>query len=153
MKTETRYEEPRSLSLGRNIPASAESPSVVSVRPNGRPTLGEARKRARGQLMTDSGFFGRDRAMAESLCMIMAEVYMMDPCGVILIAGERMEGYVVQEVFSEIGPEHAELVIENFKKETRLVKQKKLYLRTALYNAVFEYEAHFENLVRADGVV
>lgn len=87
----------------------------------------------------------RYRAQARELCYIIAEVYLMNPDAPIRISGELLDGYVVQQVFGEIGAEHIMLVIENFNRSTYLIKNKKAYLRTSLYNSVFELEASIEN--------
>lgn len=82
--------------------------------------------------------------------MIIAEVYLMSPDTPLYISGEKLDGYIVQEVFREITASHAELVIRSFNSAAYLVRNKKLYLRTALYNSVFELEAHYANLVSHD---
>ncbi len=66
------------------------------------------------------------------------------------IAGDTLDGYIVKQVFKEIREEHVQLVIENYRKITYIVNYKKSYIRTALYNAVFESEAHYTNLVNHD---
>lgn len=66
------------------------------------------------------------------------------------IAGDTLDGYIVKQVFEEIREEHVQLVIENYQRITYIVNYKKSYIRTALYNAVFEIEAHYTNLVNHD---
>ncbi|MBO5969369.1 MAG: hypothetical protein J6S14_12815 [Clostridia bacterium] len=87
------------------------------------------------------------KAEARELCMIMAEVWMMDPKGSIKVSGEVLETYLVQQVFEEITCEHVKLVLEKFHGINYLVQNKKAYLRAALYNSVFELGAHYSNLV------
>jgi hypothetical protein len=82
--------------------------------------------------------------------MIMAEVYMMDPDKPIRISGEWLDGHVVQQVFSEIERDHVEMVVSEFYRLTDEIRNKKAYLRTALYNSVFSIEAHYTNRVNHD---
>lgn len=110
-----------------------------------RPSFHEAVSRAEMQL--DIQYAGKDVYMLHELCRIMAEVYLMNPNTPIRISGELLEAYIVQQVFGELDSTHAEYVIANFKSQTALIKNKKAYLRTALYNSVFEIEAHYTNLV------
>ena len=84
------------------------------------------------------------------LCYIIAEVYIIDPDSKIKIADEILDAYLVQEIFRELTLQHLELVESNFGDQTELIKNKRAYLRTALYNSVFEIEAHYTNLVNHD---
>lgn len=84
------------------------------------------------------------------LCYIIAEVYIIDPDSKIKIADEILDAYLVQEIFRELKLQHLELVESNFGDQTELIKNKRAYLRTALYNSVFEFEAHYKNLVKHD---
>ena len=74
----------------------------------------------------------------EEICLIIAEVYVMDPDGMIRISGADLTVSIVQEVYAKLGFEHLEAVVINFQRITTQVYNKKAYLRTALYNAVFE---------------
>ena len=91
-----------------------------------------------------------DGTLAHELCAIMAEVYMMNPAGPIRISGEWLDGYVVQQVFSELTYNHVCAVIEEFERLTVDVRNKKAYLRTSLYNSVFTLNAHYTNRVKYD---
>ena len=84
------------------------------------------------------------------LCYIIAEVYMLDPYSRIKIADETLDAYLVQDIFKELELDHLRLVYHNFRKQTKLIRNKRAYLRTALYNSVFEFEAHYTNLVAHD---
>lgn len=74
----------------------------------------------------------------------------MDPGSKIKISNELLEAYIVQEIFGELTLEHLILVRDNFQNQTELVKKKRAYLRNALYNSVFELQAHYTNLVNHD---
>ena len=115
-----------------------------------RPSFREAFRRAAQQteLRCFEGY-PREYFMRE-LCYIIAEVYIIDPDSKIKIADEILDAYLVQEIFRELTLEHLRLVNDNFKDQTELVKNKRAYLRTALYNSVFEIEAHYTNLVNHD---
>jgi hypothetical protein len=79
------------------------------------------------------------------LCLIIAEVFIMDPTAVININGVKTQVSVLQEVFSQLHNDHVRLVFTNFQDVSSKVYNKKAYLRTALYNAVFELEANYTN--------
>ena len=118
-----------------------------------RPSFREAISRAERQVWYGEIVHDRDSGtveLAHELCMIMAEVFMMDPDKPIRISGEWLDGHVVQQVFGELTREHVEMVIEEFCRLTCDVRNKKAYLRTALYNSVFSIEAHYRNRVNHD---
>ena len=84
------------------------------------------------------------------LCLIMAEVYTMQPDTVLRVAGTETSARVVQEVFSVLRHEHLEMVYTNFKAIKHKVHSTKPYLRTALYNSIFEIDSHYTNRVKHD---
>ena len=120
--------------------------------PPSRPSFRSAISRAERQV--EYGIILHDKriapALAREVCMIMAEVYMMDPDKPIRISGEWLDGHVVQQVFGELTRAHVEMVIGEFCRLTIDVRNKKAYLRTALYNSVFSIEAHYTNRVNHD---
>ena len=81
----------------------------------------------------------------KELCLIVADVLVLDPASVIPINGAKMPASLVQEVYGQLNGDHLSLVYENFRNTTRRVYNKKAYLRTALYNVVFELHAHVAN--------
>lgn len=120
--------------------------------PSLRPSFREAICRAEKQIdKSDILIDGRlDAGLLREVCMIIAEVYMMDQDKLIRISGEWLDGYVVQEIFRELGREHVETVLDEFCRLTETIRNKKAYLRTALYNSVFTLDAHFTNRVKHD---
>ena len=84
------------------------------------------------------------------LCYIIAEVYMLDPYSRIRIADEIFDAYLVQDIFAELELDHLRLVWNNFRSQTSIIRNKRAYLRTALYNSVFELTAHYANLASHD---
>lgn len=95
-------------------------------------------------------FRREDRAQAKELCLIIAEIERLPDTYDVQIAGEKLPAEMVREIFRMVEHEHIEMVIENFKKERREIAFKKSYLRTAIYNSVFELESHYINQVNAD---
>lgn len=134
--------------LERKRPTALGNRYVPSLRPSFR----EAICRAERQVRRDDIL--HDKAMRPELlreiCMIMAEVYMMDADKPIRISGEWLDGHVVQQVFCEIERDHVLMVAEEFCRLTSDIRNKKAYLRTALYNSVFSIEAHYTNRVKHD---
>ncbi len=82
-----------------------------------------------------------DKAFAHELCAIIAEVNLMRPHFLVKIGGEALEAGLVQEVFSCLTHDHLERVMTAFNSCKNEIRNKKAYLRTALYNSVFELEA------------
>lgn len=118
-----------------------------------RPSFRDAISRAERQVEYASITWDRDRStseLARELCMIIAEVYMMNPDHPIRISGEWLDGHVVQQVFGQLTREHVEMVIDEFCRLTVDIRNKKMYLRTALYNSVFSISAHYANRVKHD---
>lgn len=93
-----------------------------------------------------------DRAFAEELCKIITEVMRLPDDAAILIEGERMPCTYLSEMFSYLRAEHIEYVIRQFKSIGYPIRRKKQYLRTLLYNSLFEIEAdsvnEFENMIK-----
>ena len=84
----------------------------------------------------------------EEICLIIAEVFARPSGRVMRIRGQEIEVGIVQEVYSKLDHERVELVVDNFRKQTHPICYKSAYLQTALYNCVFEFEAHNTNLVK-----
>ncbi len=122
--------------------------STEEVRPV-RPSFREAFSRAARQVELDCSSPSEIDLLRE-LCYIIAEVYILDPDSRVKISDELLDAYLVQEIFGELTLEHLQLVRDNFMDRTEVVKNKRAYLRAALYNSVFEKEAHYTNLVNHD---
>ena len=103
-------------------------------------------KNIREQIELDS-FSKSTQPQANEIALIMAEVMIMSERATIRIESEDKSADMVQTIFRSITHEHVELVLEKFSKITYPVFNKKAYLRTALYNSVFELESHYSNLV------
>ena len=75
------------------------------------------------------------------MCRAMAEVYMMPPRTKIRINGEELEAEMVAEVLEQVTQEMAEERAEELRETIAGVTCLKAYLRSALYNKVFEFES------------
>ena len=124
-----------------------ESPVPSRLVPS-RLSFKDALAKARAQINIDC-FSEADKSFANEIIFNIAEVYMLWDSAPVKIAGEQIDGYIIKQVFEELHEEHVKLVIDNFSKVDYVVNYKKAYIRTALYNSVFEYTAYFENLVSA----
>lgn len=132
-------------------PVQASPESTLSEKSqSARLSFREAYRRAAAQTEMQACTDSRKGMMTE-LCYIIAEVYMMDTNSKIAVGGEPLDAYLVKEVFEELRYPHLEMVTDNFARETKYIKNKRAYLRTALYNSVFELEAHYTNLVKCEG--
>lgn len=134
-------------------PVQASPESTLSGKSrSARLSFREAYRRAATQTEMQACTDSRKGMMAE-LCYIIAEVYMINMDSKIAVGGEPLDAYLVKDVFAELRYPHLEMVTDNFERETKYIKNKRAYLRTALYNSVFELEAHYTNLVKSDGAV
>ena len=87
----------------------------------------------------------------KDLCFIIAEVLVLGRDVPIKINGALLPARLVQDVYSQLNNGHIRIVFDNFHNVSQRVHNKKAYLRTALYNVVFEIESHFVNsLVAVD---
>lgn len=121
---------------------------VTSGQVRERLSFREATERAHEQI--DVRYFGADAAFASEIVANIAEVYMLSDDAPVRIGGEQLDGYVLKEVLSQLTEEHVQLVIDNYRAVTYEIKHKKSYIRTALYNSVFELEASVTNRVSRD---
>lgn len=128
---------------------------TVSCPVPSRPSLFKTLENVKRQVEYDA--FGRSvnghiyiDPIFNELCLIIAETYVKPPAAVMRIRGAEIEAGFVQEVYGALRHEHIELVADNFKKQTSLIRKKTPYLQTALYNVLFEYDAHYTNCVNHD---
>lgn len=116
-------------------------PGVDERKPE-RLTFRDAITKAERQI----GFADFDRShrcygLLHDVCRVMAEVYMMPPHSLIRINGEDLEAGMVAEVLEEINQEMAEAKAEELMDSLRGATCLKAYLRSSLYNLVFEFNA------------
>lgn len=91
-----------------------------------------------------------DADAGEEIAMIIAEVYCLRNGSDISIGGEKVPVDLVAEVYRKLTKEHVEYVLDNFRQASYQIKHVKSYLRTALYNSVFEITSHYANTVSKD---
>ena len=107
-------------------------------------------------------FDSNSQSVAENICRIIADVFQLSPCRVVVFNGEncvvseriaiggvKYDVSKVQEVYSLLTHEHILLVMDNLSHVHYEIKSPKTYLRTALYNSVLELDVHWENKVNA----
>lgn len=92
-------------------------------------------------------FESEDAEMVETLCRNMATVFQLPKGQLITIGGEKKSAEQVQAIYSLIKHENIEHIITSFQEIKYKVKHITTYLRTALYNSVFESSAFWENRV------
>ena len=115
----------------------------VSSRPVG--SLIQILKAVKSQIEYDT-FYKNDMALVGELCLIISELFTLPPGAEVKIGQDKLTAELVQQVYSMLTREHISFVIDNFRSCGHEIKFKKAYMRTALYNSVFEYESYCENL-------
>ena len=88
-----------------------------------------------------------DRAQAEEIALIIAEVMCLSPEVEISIGGEKLPAFLVCEIYGRIDSDRVRAVIRRYREAAYKITHPKSYLRTALYNSVFDLEAKTENEV------
>ena len=81
---------------------------------------------------------------------IIAEVKKLPDDAAVRIAGNDLPAEMVALIFDRIEHGHVIEVMRHYQEATYEIKHTKTYLRTALYNSVFEMEARIDNEVRKD---
>lgn len=153
--------EKASLSSGENRigqPVCPVSPSCGSGKSADRSrAVRKSFTELRNEIFTRLGgeggkyFRHEDRAFALDLASIITETELLAPDFPIRIGGEMLPAGLVSEIFRELRCEHIETVISHYRENAAGVKNKKAYLRTALYNSVFEQSAELEETFRSPG--
>ena len=92
-----------------------------------------------------------DKSFAKEIALIIAEVMRLPESAEIRIEGNRFPAKMVQEVYSMLERENVQAVITAYRKAKYVIQHKKTYLRTALYNSVFETESRIENEFSSEG--
>lgn len=119
-------------------------PSFQSVRPSFWKVYETVKENTELECVCDTKT-GKILPLGIELCKIITEVLLLNPENEIKISGEMLPVSLVQEIFRQIYAEHLIMVIENYSNVATKIKNKKSYLRTALYNSFFELEASEEN--------
>lgn len=90
-----------------------------------------------------------DRPFAETIANIITEVLILPDDAPIRISGYNLSAKTVALIFLDITHEHVVGVMQRFSEANYKIKHIKTYLRTALYNSFFEFEAREDNLVNS----
>lgn len=90
-----------------------------------------------------------DGPQAEEIALIIAEMYRLPPDCTVQIDGNKLPVEIVREIFRKLTFDHVSAVIDRYREIRYEIQHPKTYLRTALYNAVFEIEARTVNDVRS----
>ena len=88
---------------------------------------------------------------AEEIAAIIAEVLRLRPEDKLRVDGVMHSAADVQAVYAKLENEHVLHVIETYNEIPYPIKSPKMYLRTALYNAVFELNNAGANIFAATG--
>lgn len=117
-----------------------DSARLGSQSPSGRVGLDMASAIAKARCQIDVTCFKPcDRAQAEELIMMIAEIYRLPGGWEVQIDGGKLPAAMVAEVYETLREEHILAVICEFEKIDHEIKYKKSYLRTALYNEAFTH--------------
>jgi hypothetical protein len=87
------------------------------------------------------------------LCLIIAEMNIKPAESNVRVQGSEMPAAIVQEVYGALTHEHIKHVAAKFKEQGHIIRKKKPYLQTALYNVLFEYDASIINELRSCGLI
>ena len=120
-----------------------ENPSV-------RPSFDEVLEKVKEQISIDCVPLAT-LLQAEELAAIIAEVLRLRPEDKLRVDGVMHPAADVQAVYAKLENEHIMHVIETYNEIPYLIKNPKMYLRTALYNAVFELNNAGANIFAATG--
>ena len=120
-----------------------ENPSV-------RPSFDDVLEKVKEQIAIDCVPLAT-LLQAEELAAIIAEVLRLRPEDKLRVDGVMHPAADVQAVYAKLENEHALHVIETYNEIPYPIKSPKMYLRTALYNAVFELNNAGANLYAATG--
>lgn len=96
---------------------------------------------AEEQLSTASFVNDRKFPQYREIARIVAEVYMLSGNLKINVDGRELSASAVKDVFRNLTADHVTFVIEKFSSLDYEVRNTKSFLRTMLYDSVFELES------------
>lgn len=115
-----------------------------------RPSFDDVLEKVKEQISIDCVPF-EQILQAEELAAIIAEVLRLRPEDKLRVDGVMHPAADVQAVYAKLENEHIMHVIETYNEIPYPIRSPKMYLRTALYNAVFELNNAGANLYAATG--
>lgn len=127
----------------KNDSLSFEGNDGPSVRPSFMRVLDEVREQIGWPLL-----FARSetvRPLAEEVAKIITEVYLLPDDSRVQIDGEWVDTRLIKEIYRNITGDHVCRVIDNYRRARTVIKRPRQYLRTCLYNIVFEAALAEEN--------
>lgn len=95
-------------------------------------------------------FNWRESETVSVLALYIAEVIKLPPTASVRIDGNDLPAEMVAEVYGYITNEHIHHVLEKYADADYEIKHTKTYLRTMLYNSVFELVLQMDNQNRAN---
>lgn len=110
-------------------------------------TLQDHIDKVKGQLEFES-FDTPYIPQAEEICLIIAEMAMLPPSATVQIGGNKLTAEAVRVIYDRLGHDDIISVMDNFEAAEYNIRFKKTYLRTALYNEVFERTSRAINNIR-----
>lgn len=117
-----------------------------------RLTLSEAIELTGEQIEIEC-FSEKDKKQVKEICLVIAEMYILPSAAEVRIGGISLTADAAAEVYRHLTHEHIVMVLENLNEIKYKVKHIKTYIRTALYNSVFEYESRYDNDFKTEGGV
>ena len=124
--------------------------AICCENPSVRPSFDEVLEQVKEQIAIDCVPF-EQILQAEELAAIIAEVLRLRPEDKLRVDGVMHSAADVQAVYAKLENEHIMHVIETYNEIPYPIRSPKMYLRTALYNAVFELNNAGANLYAATG--
>lgn len=121
--------------------------AIVILKSRPVASFGAAQRAAAKLISLDAliaGDAGNERLYGE-ICRIIADVYMHNPDRETVIDGEVTTYGYVQEIFCLLEAENVVAVVQALERYPREIRYKKAFVRTALYNTIFELETGAEN--------
>lgn len=115
-----------------------------------RPSFDEVLEQVKEQIAIDCVPF-EQILQAEEFAAIITEVLRLRPEDKLRVDGVMHSAADVQAVYVKLENEHIMHVIETYNEIPYTIKSPKMYLRTALYNAVFELNNAGANIFAATG--
>ena len=94
-----------------------------------------------------------DIEMIDGLVQIMLDVILTENPSTVKIGKESKSRDIIKSVYLKLNCSHIQHIISQYKDQHHKITYKTAYLRTMLYTVYSEIDAHYTNLVRADGAV
>lgn len=94
-----------------------------------------------------------DAELIDALVEIMLDVILTEIPNTVKVGKEIKSRELVKSAYLKLNSEHILHVVGQYTAQRHKITRNAQYLRTMLYNVTHEMDAHFANLVQADGVV